>query len=95
MPGVYATPVGERVYAASGGAERIIGHADSQGAGVDGIELVLDSLLRGTKGTVSMVKSCGSAYGTSSQVSGVDTGAQGSPRSEYALRMVRSRAFWL
>jgi cell division protein FtsI (penicillin-binding protein 3) len=56
MRGVYATPVGERVYAASGGAERIIGHADSQGAGVDGIELVLDSLLRGTKGTVSMVK---------------------------------------
>ena len=56
MRGVYATPVGERVYAASGGAERIVGHADPQGAGVDGIELVLDSLLRGTKGTVSMVK---------------------------------------
>ena len=56
MRGVYATPVGERVYAASGGAERIIGHADPQGVGVDGIELVLDSLLRGTKGTVSMVK---------------------------------------
>ena len=48
MRGVYGTPVGERVYAASGGAERIIGHADAQGAGVDGIELVLDSLLRGT-----------------------------------------------
>jgi len=56
MRGVYATPVGERVYAASGGAERIIGHSDAQGAGVDGIELVLDSLLRGTKGTLSMVK---------------------------------------
>ena len=56
MRGVYATPVGERVYAASGGVERIIGHADPQGAGVDGIELVLDSLLRGTRGTVSMVK---------------------------------------
>ena len=56
MRGVYGTPVGERVYAASGGAERIIGHADAQGAGVDGIELVLDSLLRGTKGTVSRVK---------------------------------------
>ena len=56
MRGVYVTPVGERVYAASGGAERIIGHADAQGVGVDGIELVLDSLLRGTKGTVSLVK---------------------------------------
>jgi len=56
MRGVYATPVGERVYAASGGVERLIGHADVQGAGLDGIELVLDSLLRGTKGTVSMVK---------------------------------------
>ena len=56
MRGVYATPVGERVYAAGGGVERIIGHANPQGAGVDGIELVLDSLLRGTKGTVSLVK---------------------------------------
>ena len=56
MRGVYATPVGERVYAASGGAERIIGHANAQGEGMDGIELVLDSLLRGTKGTVSLVK---------------------------------------
>jgi len=56
MRGVYGTPVGERVYAASGGAERLIGHADPQGAGVDGIELVLDSLLRGARGTVSMVK---------------------------------------
>src|SRR6478672_5430494 len=30
MRGVYPTSVGERVYAASGGAERIIGHADAQ-----------------------------------------------------------------
>ena len=56
MRGVHATPVGDRVYAASGGAERIIGHANAQGEGVDGIELVLDSLLRGTKGKVSLVK---------------------------------------
>jgi cell division protein FtsI (penicillin-binding protein 3) len=56
MKGVYPTPVGERVYAASGGAQRIIGHANPQGEGVDGIELMLDSLLRGTKGRVSLVK---------------------------------------
>src|SRR6476646_78963 len=43
MRGVYPTPGGERVYAASGGAERIIGHSAAQGAGVDGIALVLDS----------------------------------------------------
>src|SRR5829696_7201392 len=34
MRGVYATPVGERVYAASGGAHRIIGHATPQGEGL-------------------------------------------------------------
>ena len=56
MRGVYPTPVGERVYAASGGAQRIIGHATPQGAGLDGIELTLDSLLRGTQGKVSLVK---------------------------------------
>jgi len=56
MRGVNATPVGERVYAASGGAERIVGHANAQGEGTDGVELMLDSLLRGTKGTVSLVK---------------------------------------
>src|SRR5690349_10335500 len=44
MKGVYPTPVGERVYAASGGAQRIIGHATPQGVGLDGIELTLDSL---------------------------------------------------
>ena len=56
MRGVYPTPVGDRVYASSGGVQRIIGHATAQGQGLDGIELTLDSLLRGTKGTVSLVK---------------------------------------
>src|SRR6185503_5682333 len=31
MRGVYATPIGERIYAADGGAHRIIGHATPQG----------------------------------------------------------------
>jgi cell division protein FtsI (penicillin-binding protein 3) len=59
MRGVYATPVGERVYAASGGVERLIGHANPRGEGMDGIELALDSLLRGTRGKVSLVKDAG------------------------------------
>jgi len=56
MRGVYQTPVGDRVYAASGGVQRIIGHANAQGEGLDGIELTLDSLLRGTKGAVALLK---------------------------------------
>ena len=56
MRGVYSTPVDERVYAASGGAQRIIGHATPQGQGLDGIELTLDSLLRGTQGKVSLLR---------------------------------------
>ena len=56
MRGVYPKPVGERVYAASGGTQRIIGHANAQGEGLDGIELTLDSLLRGTKGTMSLLR---------------------------------------
>jgi cell division protein FtsI (penicillin-binding protein 3) len=56
MRGVYATPLGERVYATVGGAQRIIGRATPQGEGVDGIELMLDSLLRGTVGRASYVK---------------------------------------
>ena len=59
MKGVYADRVGERVYAASGGVERIVGHANAQGEGLDGIELALDSLLRGTKGKVALVKDVG------------------------------------
>jgi cell division protein FtsI (penicillin-binding protein 3) len=56
MRGVYATPVGERVYAASGGAQRIVGHANANGEGLDGVELMLDSLLRGEVGKATFVK---------------------------------------
>ena len=56
MRGVHAKPVGDRVYAVTGGIQRIIGHANGKGEGLDGIELTLDSLLRGTKGTVSLLK---------------------------------------
>ena len=46
-------------------------------------------------GTVRTVSSRGSASGSSSHSSGVETGACGSGRTEYADAMVRSRAFWL
>jgi hypothetical protein len=42
-----------------------------------------------------MVQSCGMTLVTSSQVIGVDTVASGTPRTEYALAIVWSRAFWL
>ena len=46
-------------------------------------------------GTVAMVKSRGSASSISSQRTGVDTTASGTPRTEYAAAIVWSRAFWL
>ncbi len=46
-------------------------------------------------GTVSTVKAAGSQSGTSCHVSGVDTRASGSGRTEYAEQVVRSFAFWL
>jgi hypothetical protein len=46
-------------------------------------------------GTVSSVKSSSSASGTSSQVSGALTVADGRGRTEYTDATVRSFAFWL
>jgi cell division protein FtsI (penicillin-binding protein 3) len=45
--GVYAKPVVDRVYAPSGGVRRIVGRLDADGRPLDGLELALDSLLRG------------------------------------------------
>lgn len=45
--GVYAKPVVDRVYAPSGGVRRIVGRLDGDGRPLDGLELALDSLLRG------------------------------------------------
>src|SRR5690606_33792679 len=47
------------------------------------------------RGTVNTVKSAGSATDTSSQSSGAETRASGNGRTEYALHVVRSFAFWL
>ena len=46
-------------------------------------------------GTVRSVYACGSQRRNSSQGSGIDTRASWFARTEYALAVVRSRAFWL
>lgn len=46
-------------------------------------------------GTVAMVKAVGSTSSISSQLIGVETVPSGLPRTEYALAIVWSRAFWL
>lgn len=56
MRGVYATPIIERAYALSEGSRRIVGRVDADGRAVDGVELALDSLLRGTPGTATVMR---------------------------------------
>ena len=56
MRGVYTTPVSERTYAMSPGLRSLLGRVDASGAGVDGLELALDSLLRGVVGAASLVR---------------------------------------
>ena len=51
LRGVYATPAVDRVYAASDGLRRLIGNVDRRGIAIDGLELALDSLLRGRDGS--------------------------------------------
>lgn len=55
MRGVYTTPVSERTYSMSAGMRALVGRV-ANGSGVDGLELVLDSLLRGTPGEAQMVR---------------------------------------
>ena len=56
MRGIYTTPIIERAYAFTEGTRRIIGRVDADGKAVDGIELALDSLLRGTPGAATVMK---------------------------------------
>lgn len=56
MRGVHATPVAERVYIPSEGVRRIVGRATPAGGAVDGIELALDSLLAGVRGTATTLR---------------------------------------
>ena len=45
--GVHARPVMDRAYASAGGVRRIVGRIGPDGSGQDGVELALDSILRG------------------------------------------------
>lgn len=53
--GVYTTPVSDRTYSMSAGLRSLVGRV-ANGRGVDGLELTLDSLLRGTPGAAQMVR---------------------------------------
>ena len=56
LRGVYSKPVMDRVYATSGGIRRIVGRVTPDGKALDGIELALDSLLRGDTATVRVAR---------------------------------------
>ncbi len=56
LRGVYPEAVLERTPPPLAGLRGLVGHAAPGGAGVDGIELTLDSLLRGTPGRVGAVR---------------------------------------
>ncbi|MBA3672386.1 MAG: hypothetical protein H0W68_10260 [Gemmatimonadaceae bacterium] len=56
MRGVFTTPIIERAYAVSEGTRKIIGRVDPDGKAVDGVELALDSILRGTAGRATVMR---------------------------------------
>jgi cell division protein FtsI (penicillin-binding protein 3) len=55
LRGVHSFASIERSYAVSEGAQGIIGHVSVDNKAVDGLELSLDSILRGTPGTATIV----------------------------------------
>ncbi len=56
LNGIHLTPVLQRVYARSGGIKRIVGTLDGYGRAVDGLELALDTILRGDSGRVRLAR---------------------------------------
>ena len=56
MRGVHPTSSIERTYGFSQGTRRIVGRVDQDGVPIDGIELALDSLLRGVPGSVTTMR---------------------------------------
>jgi cell division protein FtsI (penicillin-binding protein 3) len=56
MRGVYTTPIIERSYAVGEGLRRVVGRVDADGHALDGVELALDSLLRGTPGSATVMR---------------------------------------
>lgn len=56
LKGVYPTAMSVRSYASSEGTRRIVGRLDALGAPVDGIEMALDSVLRGSAGATIVMR---------------------------------------
>ncbi|HEY3133766.1 MAG TPA: penicillin-binding transpeptidase domain-containing protein [Gemmatimonadaceae bacterium] len=56
LNGIHLTPVLQRVYANSSGIKRIVGNLDVRGNPLDGLELSLDTLLRGDSGKVRLAR---------------------------------------
>jgi cell division protein FtsI (penicillin-binding protein 3) len=56
LRGVHVTPASVRTYAMSEGTRRLVGRVDAQNRPLDGLELTLDSLLRGTAGSATLVR---------------------------------------
>ena len=56
LNGVHLTPVLQRVYGNSGGIKRIVGSLDGRGNPLDGLELALDSILRGEAGKLKLAR---------------------------------------
>lgn len=56
LRGVYAEPGLERVYTTREATRRLVGRADASGNGMDGVELALDSVLRGQSGRALLLR---------------------------------------
>jgi cell division protein FtsI (penicillin-binding protein 3) len=56
LSGIHLTPVLQRVYAKSVGIQRIVGALDTRGNPVTGLELALDTVLRGDSGRVRLAR---------------------------------------
>lgn len=59
LRGVYTTPIADRAYTASAGLRRLIGRVDADGRALDGVELALDSILRGVPGSSTVMRDGG------------------------------------
>ncbi|HKR09655.1 MAG TPA: hypothetical protein VJS39_10730, partial [Gemmatimonadaceae bacterium] len=56
LNGIHLTPVLQRVYANSAGIQRIVGALDNRGRPVTGLELALDTILRGDSARVRLAR---------------------------------------
>ena len=71
LRGVHSEPVIERAYAPSPGIARLVGRIGSDGAGIEGLELALDSILRGTPGRATILRDASGRVFESPRMAGV------------------------